>query len=162
MIDLLIAADFLEEHNWHHVAGILRVPRVFFTGSRIYGTPHAYSDYDLVINMPNKTESNLLIAAAMNNLTLGSRGTIRFGNLNIIVTDTEIYHRTWYQGTLELIAKKPVTRNQAIAHFETKFFENCPDKSKINHELYTRWLQEENSQEITDWLQQMSDRYLVS
>ena len=127
---LLVVSDFLEESSWPHVADYLRVPRMFFTGSRVYGTPREYSDLDMVLSMTIEEEGELLKHTDYRRS--GSRYTIRYGNLNIIPTTDEKFHRAWYVGTQELIRRKPVTRNEAILYLETLFAEMCPTKARID------------------------------
>ncbi len=127
---LLVVSDFLEESDWPHVADYLRVPRMFFTGSRVYGIPREYSDLDMVLSMTIEEERELLKHTDYK--LSGSRYTIRYGNLNIIPTTDEKFHRAWYIGTQELIKRKPVTRNEAILYLETLFAEMCPTQARID------------------------------
>lgn len=95
----------------------------FLTGSRRYGTPHPDSDIDLVVLMdgPELTE---LAKLASNSDDFGSPGgpqyedgfSLRFGNLNLLCVTQEKHFKVWKQGTDELVAKKPVTRDEAILH----------------------------------------------
>lgn len=95
----------------------------FLTGSRRYGTPRPDSDIDLVVLMegPELTELSKL---ADNTDDFGSPGgeqyddgfSLRFGKLNLLCVTQERHFQVWKQGTDELIAMKPVSRDKAMEH----------------------------------------------
>lgn len=84
--------------------------RAFITGSRAYGTPTKDSDVDIVILADSDAESLLW------NLSESS-DKILLGRANIIACETEERFDLWKRGTDELIARRPVTRSEAIEHF---------------------------------------------
>lgn len=99
--------------------------KAFVTGSRAYGTPRPDSDIDLVCLLD---EGDRIVFEADVNGDAGdgteqelyeSAGVIalRFGKLNLLLCLDEDAYRTWEQGTRELRARKPVTRDEAVEHF---------------------------------------------
>lgn len=96
--------------------------RAFITGSQVYGTPNEDSDIDLVILVDGDVESHdaLELLAAKGEPVLagaedyGDHLTIRFGDLNLIVFTDEVPFEAWRKTTNELIARRPVTRDEAI------------------------------------------------
>ncbi len=94
----------------------------FLTGSRRYGTPRADSDIDLVVLM-DVNELVELAKLADNTDDFGSPGgeqyddgcSLRFGKLNLLCV-TQEHFKVWKQGTDELIAMAPVTRDKAMEH----------------------------------------------
>lgn len=96
----------------------------FVTGSRRYGTPTKTSDIDLVVLTDDNDDE--LIDLLSNAADEGSApdenevgqnegrwASLRFGDLNLILVDKGLY-RAWKDATDELVAMKPVTRDQAI------------------------------------------------
>ena len=45
--------------------------------------------------------------------------SIRFGKLNLIAVTAEHQWEIWRNGTIDLVDRKPVTRDEAVAHFDT-------------------------------------------
>lgn len=99
----------------------------FLTGSHAYGTPTDDSDVDFVIRV---SDSVMLAALFLMRdaddperpLSAGGdepRSSYRFGNLNLIVCHTDRNYADWRDGTALLVARKPVTREEAIDVFET-------------------------------------------
>ena len=96
------------------------------TGSRVYGTPREDSDWDWV--MPwgkNRFDWASLYADEVKapEEYYDSRrliGTLRFGPVNIIVPQA-VYWPAWVEGTKALVARKPVTREQAVDEFQARF-----------------------------------------
>ena len=95
----------------------------FLTGSRYYGTPRSDSDIDLVVLMDG-TQLVVLAKFADNTDDFGSPGgeqyddgcSLRFGKLNLLCVTQDKHFNVWKQGTDELFAMKPVTRDKAIEH----------------------------------------------
>ena len=97
----------------------------FATGSRIYGTPRDGSDLDLVIRVSDPATLALIAAladpvSAEQKPSAANFGTasFRFGQLNLIVAHTDAQYATWAEGTAELLARAPVTRDEAVAVFK--------------------------------------------
>lgn len=88
--------------------------QAFITGSRRYGTPGQDSDIDLVVRCDDDTANMLFDLSDQE----GSCQTIRFGLLNLIVCTSDSTFAKWKQGTEELAAKAPVTREEAVATFK--------------------------------------------
>lgn len=89
----------------------------FLTGSRVYGTPREDSDIDIVVHLESEEISQLLDKEySTNNNYNATSASIRFGNLNLICMSDHQEYLAWYQATKELKARKPVTRDEAIAH----------------------------------------------
>ncbi len=89
----------------------------FVTGSRAYGTPTPESDIDLCVQVTN-AEMNLL--AGLSDTVKGSTPeSLCFGKLNLLIFPEEWKFRVWRRVTDQLIAKKPVTREEAVAAFES-------------------------------------------
>lgn len=92
------------------------------TGSHAYGTPHAGSDVDLVVFLP-QAEASILERLGRRRELLNDehyRGitSVHFGDLNLIlVTDQEEFD-TWSKVTRDLVARKPVTRAEAVKAFD--------------------------------------------
>lgn len=97
--------------------------RPIVTGSHAYGTPHADSDVDLVIFVGPDGDIpglNLVLNAADNDVASdydGSAGfPLTFGKLNLILCTKFEQYDCWAKGTADLIRRRPVTRDEAIAH----------------------------------------------
>ncbi len=94
------------------------------TGSRVYGKPTDDSDVDLVVLMePSEAADFAALMGA--NLERSSResgfypqATVRMGKLNVIVESDPDALDVWRQGTAELVAKRPVDRDVAVATFK--------------------------------------------
>jgi hypothetical protein len=87
----------------------------FLTGSRAYGTPRPDSDIDLCVLM-SKEDLNELIAGntpAKSDYGKAS-ASLRFGILNLVCMTSEFDFMAWKVATEELIARKPVTKAEAI------------------------------------------------
>ena len=93
----------------------------FITGSRAYGTPRPDSDIDLVV-LVSPDDLAKLVELSDKQSDFGHPGGehyedgcfLRFGPLNLICVTDQTHFETWKKGTDELIAKKPVTRDEAI------------------------------------------------
>jgi hypothetical protein len=95
---------------------------VFITGSRAYGTPREDSDLDLVVltDMESITEMAKLSDNADANVCFSGSGlfdgaSLRFGKLNLLCFLEQDQFDAWQQTTIELAARRPVTREEAIA-----------------------------------------------
>lgn len=92
----------------------------FMTGSHIYGTPTEDSDVDLVIFMEPGAGfdfANLFKAEIQRGKNNYPGAQFTQGKLNIILCTDEEQYFIWEQGTRELWARRPVTREEAMAHF---------------------------------------------
>lgn len=99
----------------------------FVTGSRAYGTPRVDSDIDLVC-MVGSDDWETIIEAARDEIVITEgdpeytsvSAVLRFGKLNLIlVSDREDYN-IWMEGTRELKARRPITRDEAKALFKER------------------------------------------
>lgn len=91
------------------------------TGSQVYGTPAPESDVDLVVLCDGDTQvllATLLSGEKPENPGSGPRGgiSLRAGRLNLILTDDPEQVERWREGTLDLKARAPVTRAEAVEH----------------------------------------------
>lgn len=96
----------------------------FLTGSQVYGTPHEKSDIDLVV-LVSQPELEILAAHHRSDsdpeVYKGMTSTaLRFGKLNLLCVTDEADLAVWRSGTDELVARKPVTRPEAVALFTAK------------------------------------------
>lgn len=73
----------------------------FITGSRAYGTPNAESDVDLVIRVDENTAAMLrkLSDKTTEIAQKGAKTPVRFGNLNLILCETDDEWAVWRVGT---------------------------------------------------------------
>lgn len=98
----------------------------FLTGSHAYGTPTDGSDVDIVIRVADPAMLAALLLMRDKDdpsrpLSSGGdepRSSYRFGNLNLILCHTDRQYADWRDGTALLIARKPVTRDEATDVFE--------------------------------------------
>ena len=99
----------------------------FLTGSCAYGTPTVKSDIDVVVYMDDKKLIKLLLEngghSSGDKNDMGGY-SVSFGSLNIIICTTPQQYAAWQKGTNELIAKKPVTRDEAVEIFN-KYRSKC-------------------------------------
>jgi hypothetical protein len=97
--------------------------KAFLTGSHVYGTPHESSDINLVVFMSQDDLDRLRMLGCDEGdeqYDDNSIACLRFGKLNLLcVTDAADYG-AWRSGTDELVARSPVTREEAIAVFVEK------------------------------------------
>ena len=97
---------------------------VFLTGSRAYGTPRPNSDTDLCILMSHE-DIHILASQAPHETENegsgdGTDASLRFGRVNLIcMTDAEKFE-AWREATAELVARRPVTRQQAVQLIDEK------------------------------------------
>lgn len=91
------------------------------TGSRVYGTPREDSDVDLVLKI-TASEFEILrqLADPQDEEDTPYNGLphIRFGRLNIIPCIHQATYTAWKRGTRNLIACRPVTRDEAVHEFD--------------------------------------------
>lgn len=76
----------------------------FITGSRAYGTPNAKSDVDLVIRVDENT-ADILRKLSDKTMEVAQKGTktpVRFGNLNLILCETDDEWAVWRVGTTHM------------------------------------------------------------
>jgi predicted nucleotidyltransferase len=97
----------------------------FLTGSRVYGTPREDSDIDLAVLMSSAELGALLRLAdpEAQGHEYEDGVSIRFGNLNLIVFCAKDEFDAWRSATQELIARKPVTRAEAVLAIDAKLAE---------------------------------------
>ncbi len=95
----------------------------FITGSHAYGTPKPGSDVDVVVLL--NPEASNHVSVVCTDPRRGSSGefldsvSYKFGGLDLIVCESiEFFNEVWKAGTDELIARKPVTRDEAVEVFK--------------------------------------------
>ena len=89
--------------------------KAFVTGSYAYGKPTKDSDVDLVVRI-GQVASELLqtaIGDSQQEFKTYSKG-LRFGKLNLLMCTTDAQYDAWLDGTLALVKREPVTRDEAI------------------------------------------------
>lgn len=89
--------------------------KAFVTGSRVYGEPHPASDIDLIVLIEGDDQALLEVMSDSNRESGGD--SLTFGGLNLICVHDQRAYDVWRQGTNELIARKPVTRDDAVETF---------------------------------------------
>lgn len=101
------------------------------TGSRVYGTPNADSDVDLVVLVSHDDYQRLLETAEPDlkekdkrnyDGVGGLRASIRFGKLNLLVCTDPLAFEVWRRGTERLkrdadASHAPVDRDTAVRLF---------------------------------------------
>lgn len=96
----------------------------FLTGSRAYGTPRPDSDVDLCVLLSHDDLEALALQAPQPNGEPASGddndASLRFGRLNVIAMTDPDRFAAWKEATTELVARKPVTRDQAIKLIDEK------------------------------------------
>lgn len=96
----------------------------FLTGSRAYGTPRPDSDVDLCVLLSHDELEALALQAPQSNGEPASGdendASLRFGRLNIIAMTDPSRFEAWKEATAELVARKPVTRDEAIRLIDEK------------------------------------------
>lgn len=97
--------------------------KAFLTGSRAYGTPKPDSDIDLVV-LVDPEAAELLWALS------DTKGQCRFGKINLITFSNQDNFARWEAVTKELITRKPVTRDDAVAAFQLAGFGNYPTQAE--------------------------------
>lgn len=101
----------------------------FITGSRAYGTPRSDSDIDVVVRIEQPEIDKLKrlgiigFTTPNNQYDIRSGCQFRTGPLNLICIPDDNYFAAWKRGTEELAGRRPVTRDDAIAHFDKVFDE---------------------------------------
>lgn len=93
----------------------------FITGSQVYGTPTPKSDVDLAIFLPEPEFSLLQTKCGESLSQTGvdgkeypeSTAAFRFGKLNLLVFRDSVEFEAWRMATVNLTARKPVTRAEA-------------------------------------------------
>jgi hypothetical protein len=96
----------------------------FLTGSRAYGTPRPDSDVDLCVLLSHDDLEALALQAPQSNGEPASGdendASLRFGRLNVIAMTDPSRFAAWKEATVELVARKPVTRDQAVKLIDEK------------------------------------------
>lgn len=96
----------------------------FLTGSRVYGTPTDESDIDLVVRMNDGDIEDLKMLCGEDLHEYGGEHcSLHFGTLNLIICADDMRFESWRKGTEELIRRAPVTREEAVEHFQSLFEE---------------------------------------
>lgn len=95
----------------------------FLTGSRAYGKPTPESDIDIVILITKEALGKIfeLGPVTTEDTHYGSAETgvtLRYGNLNLIFVASQAQYNAWKQGTDELREVAPVSKDEAIKHFQ--------------------------------------------
>lgn len=105
-----------------------QLANAILTGSRVYGTPRPDSDVDLVVYAGNGDFGLVEMIAdkiAVQVPNYGDYGSdtlcLRFGKLNLILESDYAKFASWRDGTAQLKARAPVTREEAVAHFKKLF-----------------------------------------
>lgn len=97
------------------------------TGSRWYGTPTEDSDQDFFVLLDWLTAHDLRARADSSTMTspeyplAGITMSLRFGALNLLVLTHHNQWQAWWEGTNNLKARAPVTRDEAVAEFQSQF-----------------------------------------
>ena len=120
-MELQVVADWLDEHGKMPTVAAMfrevseREPRPFPTGSRVYGTPRADSDYDVVVLFKDGELAYLAerikergVSANRKNLSL------RIDAWNLVCFTLPLEYEAWRLATEELEKRKPVTKDEAI------------------------------------------------
>lgn len=92
------------------------------TGSHAYGTPRPDSDVDLVVLVGREGVDKLSELADETGVVScpgGQEKSLRFGKLNLSPARLE----SWRKATAELVARKPVTRDEAVRLLDQAFAE---------------------------------------
>jgi len=93
-------------------------PSAFVTGSRAYGIPSEDSDLDVVVLVSEEVAAALTVLAANSGGKVPSvAGSIRLGDLNLIMVTTDEALDVWRKGTDELRSRAPVERSEAVTLF---------------------------------------------
>ena len=98
----------------------------FLTGSMAYGTPREDSDIDVVMRVGSWDMVNSMAYHADESGSFDEyvhQTSMRYGKLNVILCFTDNAYEAWRRGTEELIARKPVTRQEAVDTFKRLFAE---------------------------------------
>lgn len=99
---------------------IINLLKAFPTGSQVYGIPKGDSDLDLCILVDQETDILLekFASDTKGDSTTEHGQSYRFGKLNLLTFQDVKAFNHWKKVTDELIARKPVTRDEAIAAFQ--------------------------------------------
>lgn len=94
------------------------MPKTFFTGSRVYGSPTTRSDVDLVL-LCSAAEFATLKQAKGSDLGSGypdsSRSkSLRFDKLNLIATPHQDVFDAWREARDRCMAEAPCSRDRAV------------------------------------------------
>jgi hypothetical protein len=92
------------------------------TGSHVYGKPTEDSDVDLVVvaDFDDTLGLRILWEGQNQGEETSAVGSMRFGNLNLILVEPDEYDR-WVKARERCLAEAPVTRSRAVEiHEEEK------------------------------------------
>lgn len=95
----------------------------FMTGSRVYGTPGDSSQQPSPPPPPLGPDG----LAAGAHLANYAGCSLRFGKLNLICPPTPEAFAAWRKATTELVARKPVTREQAVEAITAELDRCCSE-----------------------------------
>lgn len=113
----------------------------FCTGSRVYGTTREDSDLDVVCLCSGREflklwrSSDTLKEEFENNGISESTEyppedqSLRFGKLNLLCFESSLKFAAWKEGTRNLIARRPVTRDEAIEELDRCYTEHRNDRN---------------------------------
>lgn len=99
--------------------------KAFITGSHAYGTPGPDSDVDVVVRCDLDVVAKL--TALLDQPVADETGEpgkdypqlqVRSGRLNLLLCASDERFEIWREGTADLRALAPVTRDAAVAHFK--------------------------------------------
>jgi hypothetical protein len=108
--------------------------KAFITGSHAYGTPREDSDIDLVVFVSPNDLKKLAGVEGGDSARYGNlaQAFLRFGNLNLLAVDNDTDYEVWLKGTVDLKARRPVTRDEAVAHFKMLQTEARPEQIDVD------------------------------
>lgn len=91
----------------------------FVTGSHAYGTPRPDSDIDLAVSLTPSELWDLARQADSRSGSCDKVDSLMFGRLNLICL-SEPHFAAWKAATEELVARRTVSREEAIEAIERK------------------------------------------
>lgn len=91
----------------------------FITGSHAYGTPRPDSDIDLAVMLSDDAVQRLREKADALPGSADKFNSLRFGMLNLICLSDRKF-AAWKDATEALIARRPVTREEAIDEIDRR------------------------------------------
>ena len=105
--------------------------KAFVTGSHVFGNPKEDSDIDLVVRVASLFDLDALIKQSDTHLPTSAfqcqgQFSLRFGNLNLLVTRTDSYYAAWKIATdaaRKLRAEKgePLAKDEYVPLFRRVF-----------------------------------------
>lgn len=105
------------------VTPTINIMKSILTGSYVYGKPTRESDVDIVILCDKETAEILndqlrpdsYFGRGNNHPSVDN--SVRQGRINLIIETQEKAFNCWVEGTEQLVAKKPVKRDEAVKLF---------------------------------------------